>query len=208
MWIEIVIGIAAICALIGIGGVGLLNIQKSPPAKGTIIGTTTTITTNRLIGKDKVREKLIALANSPLPTEKLLPGAMCYSPVPIPTSVDYICPVDGTKTVYTIDNTYYVYEYLPRVRNLAKQIRGIHLELDEREFCKQCSPNIEKPQLYIVIQYSQTDTVRIQTDGVNDLLLIQDLLQDKRIHTYANDGQDPLKNSIERIEELLGIKVL
>ncbi len=95
------------------------------------------------------------------------PGAMCYAVVAVPQYAQYVCPKCGEKTIYpselnkdsAIDSaenqrTIFLVHYdMDECRRMVREIHGISIELDESQFCRHCSPDIQTPQLIAVIRF-------------------------------------------------------
>lgn len=167
--------------------------------------------------KRKLRERLITLKKSS-PPKKLKMGAMCYDIAGPPQRIDYICPSCNNKTVYSLDmdksegleNRFTVcwivtYE-LPFCRRFITGIKGIDITLDEKEFCRTCTPDVKDPSLGIVISYGdEKHTCKGIRD--DDLKLIKEFLEGSPVHKGAQDQETPLKDHLPRLQQLLGITI-
>jgi hypothetical protein len=105
-----------------------------------------------------------------------------------------------------------VVNQIPACRKLAKDIRNHNLsvKLDERRFCQKCSPDSDQhsPHLVLVIHYTGEKEVRSLTHvKANELRLILEFISGKRTHVASNGNESPLKNFLERLEFLLGVKM-
>jgi hypothetical protein len=101
---------------------------------------------------------------------------------------------------------------IPACRKLAKEIRNDNLsvKLDETRFCQKCSPDSGQgsPHLVLVIHYAGEKEVRRLTHvKANELRLILEFISGKRIHAASDGSESPLKNSLARLEFLLGVKM-
>jgi len=133
-------------------------------------------------------------------------GAMCYSPVPIYRSADYICPVCGEKTIYTNYYASLIERELPYMRTMAN-FKNMDIKLDESQFCKKCSPQIEEPKLCLIVKY-EAEAEHITCDiSRNDLKILNEFFGGSVVHKTFNDAEQPLKDYLVRIEELLGVKI-
>jgi rRNA maturation protein Nop10 len=163
--------------------------------------------------RSELKEKLKILAATPVPMDSISFGAMCYAiAVRKHQHIEketYHCPKCGSKTVYHSDE--YSYSYLkytlPACEALIKEIEGIDLSIDPSQFCKKCS-NIAEPQLGLIAKYSN-DSVPAVTYGIgyDDIQMIQEFLNGRMTHEGAREERTPLKNSLLRLETLLGVKV-
>jgi hypothetical protein len=90
----------------------------------------------------------------------------------------------------------------------VRSFHGLKANLDESQFCKNCSPNIKKPELCFEIKYSDENKVH-KTCGINekDMQLVTEFLSRSKVHSSFNDSEEPLKNYVKRLEELLDIKI-
>lgn len=167
-----------------------------------------------MFSKKQIDQKLKRLSETPAPTN-LSFGAMCYEMVAVDTkNHEYVCPLCGEKTVYKKDKDKTRFFYidgllwnLEACRKEIQTVRGINIKLDEKQFCSHCSPKIERPELYLLVNIAgQSDTTRISAISFTDIQLIREFLEDKLIHRTDNDGETPLIENIARIKELLGIK--
>jgi transcription initiation factor IIE alpha subunit len=167
-----------------------------------------------MFSKKQIDKKLNRLAETPPPT-KLAFGAECYKMAYTDHSVyEYICPVCGEKTIYRKekypDQSWFVQNLEKTInscRNEIQNVKGINIKLDESQFCNKCSPNIQNPTLCLLVNIAgQPDTTRIYGIDKVDILLINEFLSDKLVHSDDYDFETPLLNNIARIKELLGLK--
>jgi len=151
-----------------------------------------------------VRERLRELATAPAPTD-LFMGAMCYKPGARPQSAEYVCPRCGEKTVYTTEQATVVLWELPAMRRLVTQVPNLTVTLDESEFCRHCSPNTTDPRTAIVVRFTGDWTGHV-TEGVStdDLELLKDFMSGSDKHIGSQGRQTPLKDHLDRLEQLLG----
>lgn len=158
------------------------------------------------------REEIVSLLkNLPDTAEnKLQMGAMCYKVAGPPDRVEYTCVVCGSKTLYKRDNSSTPIHFIDRgidyCRRRITLIHGIHVELDERQFCQKCSPDIKHPQLILKTTYEGQNNSHITT-GINerDLDLLVEFTQGKVIHKGSQGRENLLHKHRNRIATLLGI---
>lgn len=164
--------------------------------------------------RKQIDEKLKILAMTP-PPKKIIYSAMCYSMYLPPDRIKYICPFCGEKTIYkggkTDSDWQNLYEILEHgiytCKRQLNKVEGIHIAIDESQFCKKCSPFIEKPELCLLVNIEgQQDTTKICNITVKDILLITEFLNNK-ISLVTGEGEEPLLDYIDRIQELLGLKI-
>ena len=205
--------LAVILALTGLRSTSASSPPESEPplANWTIDGKKESKLTH-----EEVKQQLEELAESEPPSE-LAVGAMCYEAVSPPDRVEYICPKCDEKTLYALDdeenrdywsiiNT--VQENIPVCRRVLEHIDSVDMTLFESEFCEKCKPDVEQPRLGLVVRYpSSVEPHRVWGVSANDCVLLDEFFSGKDKHTYSNDGEDPLKNHVERLSELLGVEL-
>lgn len=154
--------------------------------------------------------KMLEVVSKTKPPENLSFGAMCYDIAGPPETANYICPSCGSKTVYKRDSeigTSTIQWTIPSCRSAVKNIKGVNIALDESSFCKKCSPNVENPELCLLVNINnEQDTNKVCNIRESDLVLLKEFLDGDAIHKGAQDQETPLKDHLERIEELLGVK--
>lgn len=85
------------------------------------------------------RERLEELGKEPVPEPNPEPRAMCYSVAVPPPVAEYVCPVCASRTKYpSLSVANQLELVLPALRAALKQITGLDVSLDEREFCSKC----------------------------------------------------------------------
>jgi hypothetical protein len=163
--------------------------------------------------REEISERLQKLKESNDPSE-LKMGAMCYAPRPLPERVEYVCPLCGQKTLYAasggddVARIEYTIASLPQCRGLAKQVKGLTIQLDEKEFCRKCAPKSSTPHLWLVVKYpGEKKDYRARDVTVDDLRLINEFLEGKDRHKTSNDGESAMKSHLSRLRTLLGIDV-
>jgi hypothetical protein len=156
--------------------------------------------------REQIIEKLKALANSEAPTN-LSTGAMCYKVAAPPSRAEYVCPICGTKTLYTDDYARIIDREIPQCRTFADSTGTLGINLDEKQFCKKCSPGVKDPQLCIDFKYAD-DTTKHSVCGINanDMKLIFEFLKGRDKHKDSYDSETPLKNYVGRLKEVLDVK--
>lgn len=210
MWQSIIV---LLC--IGLCAVMFIFCQNSKEnkthAKGNIQNIKDSIITKgKPMNKKEIEEKLKLLANSEAPDpQSLKVGAMCYAPSRLPPTIDYICPVCGEKTIYTLRQDYNIIKNLPQSRSIAKALNSYGISIDESSFCAKCrKDNTENPAINLIIKYTdQPESRIIKGISYNDLVILQEFLNEKKIHKGANDREEPLKKYTDRLSYLLGIEL-
>jgi len=159
-----------------------------------------------------IQAKLKVLSKTD-PPDDLAFGAMCYEMVGPPNKAIYICPVCGEKTLYKLNDDYtnqqnmdIIQNGITACRNEIKNIEGIHISLDESQFCKHCNPGIEEPQLCLLVNIdNEKDTTKVCDINYLDIKLIEEFLNDEKKHKGFFDEESALADHIDRIQELLGV---
>jgi hypothetical protein len=202
MW-YIITAVVATGAAFLTGWVGCANHSKTV---GENISQTPLDTIKGLFSRQQIKEKLEVLASTPAP-ENLKNGAMCYKIAAPPNRTEYICPVCGERTVHTDNTARFIERELTVCRTLADSISGIDLVLDEKQFCKKCSPKTEDPSLCIHLKFAgDTTTNTVCSVYSEDMQLLYEFTKGKLMHKDDYDNETPLKNYSVRLRELLGIK--
>ena len=87
-------------------------------------------------------------------------------------------------------------------------IPNLNITLNESQYCKQCTPNVDIPKLGLIIQYQdQTEPHRIWGVTWLDLKIIKATLEGQLKYTKEREVEAVLKNELPRLEELLGVKL-
>ena len=180
---------------------------KFSSKKGSADATTGQLPVDTIKGKltkEQIIEKLKNLANTEAPSE-LSAGAMCYKTAAPPNRAEYVCPVCGTKTLYTDAMARIIDREIPECRSLADSSM-LSLTLDEKQFCKKCSPGITDPKLCIDFKFAG-DTIKHEVCEINaeDMKLLNEFLKGKLTHKDSYDYETPLKNYISRLENILDL---
>ena len=135
-------------------------------------------------------------------------GAMCYAPMAIPDSAEYICPACGEKTIYTGYQTAGFQWNLDTARRLAESIDSaadLSVTLDEIMFCEFCSEQGAASPTMILRVKNELGEETANSVSVDDLRMLDSFLQGRLFWITSNDGQQPLKDHAERMAQLLGI---
>ena len=154
-----------------------------------------------MYSKKNIEDKLKILAKTSPPKELAI-GAMCYSVSMPPDNAQYICPSCGEKTLYKrddykngiiiIDNCL---QGIHQCRSGVEKIKGINIKLDESQFCKKCSTDIEEPQLCLLVNINnKKDTTKVCNINVKDINLINEFLHNEFKHKGSYDEELPLLN--------------
>jgi hypothetical protein len=204
MQTKIKIFLASVFVSLGFGGLSQsIAVQKDTISDDPSISPNDTI--KGVFSRKEIKEKLKKLSETEVPID-LTPGAMCYKMVGPPERAEYVCPVCGTKTLYTI-NTEAITREIPSCRFFVSDLKSIDIKLDESQFCKKCSPKVKNPELCIEIKYTD-ESEKHKTCNISsfDLQLVSEFLKGKITHLGETGGETPLKDYLDRIKTVLNIK--
>jgi hypothetical protein len=160
-----------------------------------------------VLDREAIRALLRRVAEAQ-PPKNLSMGAMCYSIAPPPQRADYLCPTCGGRTLYEKGLARLVEWELQEARREfeeLKKVTGTAISFDESQFCRECKPDVRRPQLVLKVTYQDGRQVTVSPVEPGDLRLLREFLSGKLVCTTGNDGEIPMKNVIPRLEELLGV---
>jgi hypothetical protein len=208
--------VIGVCAFL-FNGKNIPDIKPRPAATSTALASDQDLMTTRNLKpltRQEIKGLLERLAERPAPSVLSL-GAKCYEVASPPARAEYLCPACGERTFYAqpqkngaIDGTpRFVQWELQECRRLIKSLKGAGMTIDESEFCRKCTPGKKTPALVLVVAYKGEDKPQ-RTRGVNagDIRMLIEFLNDQDRHKGERDSETPLKDSIPRMKELLGIK--
>jgi hypothetical protein len=207
MWHIIILFVFSLFFVLGIIG----SFTKKSAKTITSIDSTATSPSDTIKGKlskSLIKEKLQQLAKSDAPTE-LSFGAMCYEMAMRPSNAHYICPICGTKTLYTQNYADFVEGVIPYCRALIDSISYLDIKLDETQFCRKCGHGKKDPSLCITIKYPD-DTLQHSVCNIDgdDLKLMNEFIRGKDKHKGERDSEISMKSQLERLKVLFDIKDL
>lgn len=187
------------------------------PRLQELLGVDTQAKSGEHLSKQKIHLLLAGIAKTPPPKELAI-GAMCYEVAVPPNRIDYVCPACGEKTIYALGNPadektrisrwqmVRNLQDLENCRRLARTIQKLDISLDESQFCKKCTPGIEAPALGLIVRYpDQSRPHRVSGVNWTDLAMLKAASDGKLIYKDRMDFEKPLKKSLPRLEELLGV---
>lgn len=211
----IIVALALVFCLLFAGGCSSRTSPSPASSTPTLPAVTTIVTTAELksLNRAAVRALLKKLADSP-PPKHLALGAMCYEPMSRIARADYVCPKCGERTLYENNKSReYIAEIvergIPCCRREFDKLRRVANEafsLDELQFCRKCSPTVVEPKLTLHISYADGKTRDVENISYIDLRILHELLSGKLVSKDGRDRESPLKDSLPRLEELLGVK--
>lgn len=147
------------------------------------------------------------LAQKPAPKD-LLPGATCYKVAMPPERKEYVCPGCSAKTIFKNDIGE-IERSLATYRRQIQQIKSLGLDaaLDERSLCATCrakmKPSPEIGDFFIEVKIGgKTTRTKIKGD---DFPKLTAFLKKQDKWNAGSIGEQPLKDELPRIRELLGV---
>ena len=196
LWIAGIV----ICVLLGIGGVLACRSGASGavPTRQVPSGETTGMPESEL------DEMLARLERDSVPEPTM--GAMCYSPMALPDSAEYVCQVCGERTLYGWEQAYFLQIEINQCREIAGIIDSSDLldaVLDESAFCSHCSPGVEHPSMRLVVRYEDGSEV-VNDVTLQDLMVLRGFLSGELYYTGERESTEPLRPQVDRIRQLLG----
>ncbi len=163
------------------------------------------------MSREDVQRALKKIEAGPAPVEKM--GAMCYKAAMAPDNMEYICPLDGEKTVFARGAKAYgqaesVVETRRLLKDLGARVRGVSFSLDERTLCSRCSPGLDdkQRQASLILQFADGRVVRTDDVSSQDIRYLEGFFSGGISYKTSNDGELPLKQVDARLRELLGEK--
>jgi|GEM_PF-3106738 len=178
--------------------------------------------------KEQIEEKLKNLDTIPFPQYQYsnITYGDCFGSCNDGRTISYICPICGNETLYktnfewlsTIGKYAIIKNYreiesscaaihllrwdIYKYRQKVEEINGVHITLDESEFCMHCSPFVKNPTLYLLTNIEgEPDTNKITKFHFGDIELLRVFLNGNLV-CYSKVSLNCCK---DRIKELLGI---
>jgi len=139
-------------------------------------------------------------------------GAMCYDVMGPPEYSEYVCPLDGSKSVYKSED-YVISDLISKIDGMRRLVAHLNsltklarFALDEKRLCHACSPGLDAGERYISLSVIYPDGKQhtAQNIGIEDLWILEAFFGNKLSYTSFQDAQVPLKDKLGRIKELLG----
>jgi len=152
---------------------------------------------------------LLERAAKTRPPDELKMGAMCYSMAAPPERADYLCPECGGRTLYEQGMAREVEWELPYCRRefeKLKKVAGDAVSLNESQFCRECSPDAQNPQLVLNVTYRDGRRVTVSPVHADDICLLREFLSGELVHKGERDDETAMKDLLPRLEEMLGVK--
>lgn len=167
---------------------------------------TTQEKSNKRLSSDEIRSQLKMLSLKPVPNDIEMRGAMCYDVAMPPERTEYVCPTDGSKTLYTREMVHLIEYELPAIRSFAESMPSVSVSIDESEFCKKCSPTIKKPRVNMTIHYSDRSHT-VKGISIRDIMIMHAFLSGNDRYKDEYDAETALQDLIPRLEQLLGVTI-
>jgi len=198
-YLVIAIAVFLLAVLAGCSGIKSVSKPKDNTASSS------TVEKAKSSQREDIQQRLQKLADSKAP-KLSMKGAMCYVSVIVTENWEYICPKCGEKTIHK--QIYGAKDGLDSCRRAAKEIKKLHVKLDESQFCRKCSPDVENPRLALLVYYEGEERPhRIENIGLRDLILIRQFLSGSKKYTDEYDKEWALKNYSKRLSDLLGVEI-
>jgi hypothetical protein len=199
-WISIVL--LAIGAMLFAGLAMKTHAEEAPPP----------VTVKRMTraSNEQVERMIDKLEARPAPEAKM--GAMCYDMVMPEAVTDYVCPMCGAKTLYPLSegegetplNDLESLREAEQEAQAAAQKLGASIVLDEKQFCRQCDPELEGiPQAILVTRLPNGRMKRTEDFTLRDLWILRDFFEGKEVVVGSQDDEEPLKDQLPRLRELM-----
>lgn len=138
-----------------------------------------------------------------------------YAKVAPAEYIEYVCPIDGSKTVYAFsadnglrayDEARDIFSYRSGIEHLNKTApKGMTFSLDETDLCKQHTPEARERSVYLVLTYDDGRTVKTAVTD-SDFKILDAFFNEKSTYFSGYGSEDSLKSQTPRIKQLLGIK--
>jgi predicted RNA-binding Zn-ribbon protein involved in translation (DUF1610 family) len=185
---------------------GVSRLRSGFPASKQVSDPGTGIHAVESLSMEQINLLLARLEKEEAPEPQM--GAMCYAPMAIADSAEYICPDCGEKTVYGGGMSPYLQYELDTARRLAESINAstdFDVVLDESSFCEFCSEYGEGSAVLVLRVTGENGEETANSVSVDDLRRLNWFLRGSLFWVTSNDGHAPLRGHSERMAELLGI---
>lgn len=159
---------------------------------------------------ERIERMIDELEARPAPEAKT--GAMRHEMI-IPSPVtEYVCPVCGAKTLYPLEegesrtplNDLEALREAARQAETAAEKLGATVALDEKEFCRKCRPDFAgTPHAVLVTRLPNGRRKETEDFTVRDLWILRDFFLGKDMVVSSNEGEEPLKDQLPRLRELM-----
>jgi hypothetical protein len=165
--------------------------------------------------RPQIKAMLQRIESNSAPAEKM--GAMCYEQVRAPDYQEYVCPIDGQKSIYRRDKqeekaAYHALDNLDSLRRMVGRLNSItalaDFKLDEKRLCHTHYPDLKPEERYVNLMIEYPDGTRVTHEKVDyhDLELLIGFFEKDLSYKTSNDGTIPLKGETEKIRKILGLE--
>lgn len=179
----------------------------------SLTGDSKTVTSEEVSNTSRAEiEKMLKRVEikEPLKTDS---NGLCYyvGPLVDPETREYVCPVDGEKTVFKKDDreadkgynaTYEIIDMRRMVENLNSITTLAKFSLDERRMCHKCFPGIKNNERFVTLVTKYPDGKEVRYDK----LLYEDLYNLKAF-LIKEPIYGVYKYEIGKIQAIFGVDV-
>lgn len=173
-----------------------------------------TVTSQKVqaMSQEDIKKALQNIERATEESEKM--GAMCYDQVAPASELEYICPLDGEKTVYSQSSKAYasvidVVHMRNEIKKTLSLAKDMLISLDERKLCAKCSPGLSDKErsVTLVVQYADGRTIRTERVNSSDIGHLVIYIKDGFTFIESNHGIGSASSPLEtRLKVLLGEK--
>ncbi len=159
---------------------------------------------------ETIEKRIDDLEARPAPESR--PGTISYERVTESPVTEYLCPVCGAKSFYPLADgqTQTPLNDLEMLREGEREAQasaeklGAVVSLDETQFCRQCLPDFEgTPHAVLVTRLPNGRQKRTEDCTVRDLWILRDFFSGKDVVVGAQGDEEPLKDQLPRLRELM-----
>jgi hypothetical protein len=165
--------------------------------------------------RPQIKAMLQRIESEAAPARKM--GAMCYDQVMSSDYLEYVCPIDGQKSVYGMNSqeenaVYGVVKGVDELRRMVTQLNSLttlaSFKLDEKRLCHTHSPDLRPGERYVTLMIEYPDKSKYSYEKVElyDLQMLIGFFGKDLSYKTFNDGTIPLKGETEKIRKILGIE--
>jgi len=159
---------------------------------------------------EQIERMIDNLETRPAPEAKM--GAMCYDMIMPEAITSYVCPECGSKTLYPLSegewetplNDLEALRASEMEAQAAAEKLGAVVRLDEKQFCRSCQPDFEgTPHAILVTKLPNGRLKRTDDFTIRDLWILRDFFEGKDVVVGLQDDEEPLKDKLPRLRELM-----
>lgn len=170
------------------------------------------VTSQKIVNssRSEIENMLKQIEKKNAPAVKM--GAMCYKMAMPAEYQEYVCPIDGEKTVYDRKNAnaYGNIRNIVEMRRLVEYINSVtnlaDLKLDDSKLCSKCFPDLksEDRNVSLATKYPDGREHVYSKVSADDLQILVGFFEKKLFYKTDNDGEVPLRDKAAQIREMLG----